>query len=56
MDWLMIAELIAKYGLPFVEKLIFNIENKVPVTTAEWDLLKAKIEIPGPVLIPERPA
>ena len=56
MDWLMIAELIARYGLPFVEKLIANAQNKVPVTMAEWELLKSKIEVSGETLIPERPA
>ena len=56
MDWMVIAELIARYGVPFVEKLLANAQNKTPVTLAEWDALKVKIAIPGEVLIPERPA
>jgi len=40
MDWATIAQLIITIGLPAVEKLIANIENKVPVTLAEIQQLR----------------
>jgi hypothetical protein len=55
MDWIALAGLIARYGLPFVEGLMENAANNKPVTLAEWQALKAKIEIPGEVLVPKRP-
>lgn len=55
MDWLTVAALIAKYGFPFVERIFSNAQNNTPVTQAEFDALKAKIEIPGEVLVPKRP-
>lgn len=41
MDWATIAQLIISIGLPAVEKLIANIENKTPVTLAEIQALSA---------------
>jgi hypothetical protein len=35
MDWATIAQLIITIGLPAVQKLIQNFENKTPVTAAE---------------------
>ena len=35
MDWLTVAQLIVSVGLPAVEKIIANWENKLPVTVAE---------------------
>lgn len=55
MDWVTAATLIAKYGIPFFEKLMQNAETKTPVTPAEWQNLTALIETPGDVLIPRRP-
>lgn len=55
MDWLTIATLIARYGVPFVEKLISNAKTQAPVTDLEWANLMALIETPGEVLIPKRP-
>jgi hypothetical protein len=40
MGWEEIAQLIITIGLPAVEKLISNIENKVPVTLAEFQALR----------------
>ena len=53
LTWLQIASLIAKYGLPFVEKLLSNAQNNVPVTAAEWDALKKCT--PFDSLVPVRP-
>ena len=55
MDWITIATLVARYGIPYVEKLIANAQNKVPVTPQEWQALTALIQTPGEVLIPKRP-
>ena len=41
MDWATIAQLIISIGLPAVEKLIANFENKTPVTLAEIQQLQA---------------
>lgn len=41
MDWLSIGTMVLQYGLPFVEKLIANWQNKTPVTVEEWNNLKA---------------
>lgn len=55
MDWITIATLIARYGIPFVEKLMSNAQNKAPVTPQEWQALTVLIQTPGEVLIPKRP-
>ena len=54
MDWMTLAALVAKYGIPFVERIIANAQNNKPVTLDEWNSLKTKIEIPGDVLIPPK--
>ena len=41
MTWDVIAGLIINYGLPFAEKMVALWSNKAPVTTTEWDALKA---------------
>lgn len=43
MGWDVIAGLALQYGLPFVEKLIANWENKTPVTSAEWAALSSLV-------------
>ena len=43
--WGAIAELVLTFGVPFVEKLISNSTNNIPVTAAEWATLKAKIAL-----------
>ncbi len=55
MTWLVVAELIAKYGFPFAEKLIQNAQNNVPVTADEWSKLRGLIETPFESLVPKRP-
>lgn len=40
MDWGTIANLIISIGLPAVEKLIQNFENKTPVTVAEIQAIR----------------
>ena len=52
LTWMQIAGLIVKYGFPFVEKLLSNAKNNVPVTTEEWDSLKKCV--PFDVLVPKR--
>jgi hypothetical protein len=52
--WGLIASVALKYGLPFAEKLIGNIQNNKPVTLDEWNALKAKAaltydQLPGGV-------
>lgn len=39
-DWATIASLIVQIGLPAVERLIANIENKAPVTLAEFQAIR----------------
>jgi hypothetical protein len=51
--WTVIAEIVVKYGVPFAEQLIANIQNNTPVTAAEWNTLAAKIETPFAVLVPK---
>lgn len=55
LDWVTLAALLARYGIPFVEKLMQNAETKTPVTPAEWQALSNLIETPGEILIPKRP-
>jgi hypothetical protein len=43
--WGAIAELALTFGVPFVEKIISNSQNNVPVTVAEWETLKTKIAL-----------
>lgn len=52
--WSVIAGLVAKYGVPFVEQLLTNITNKAPVTAAEWNTLTAKIQTPFDQLVPKQ--
>ena len=52
MDWMLVATLLLKYGEPFVEQLIENINNKTPVTPEEYAKLKEKLQITGDELIP----
>ena len=52
MDWLTIATLIARYGVPFVSSLIEKSEAKQPVTLAEWTALVSKIEKPFDSFVP----
>ena len=54
MDWMTIATLIAKYGLPFVDKLISNAANNTPVTPDEWQKQRALIETPFDALCPPK--
>ena len=54
MDWLTLATLIARYGIPWVEGIMENQANNKPVTMDEWKALKAKIAITGETLIPPR--
>lgn len=41
MDWAVIAQLIVQVGLPAVEKIITNWQNKAPVTVEEIQALRA---------------
>ena len=54
MTWIAVAELVGKYGIPFVEKLLANAQNNTPVTLDEWNSLKKLIETPFDVLVPPR--
>ena len=51
-SWLQVLGLVAKYGLPWVEKMIFNAQNNVPVSVEEWN--EAKKCIPFDQLVPKR--
>ncbi len=51
--WSVIASLVLKYGVPFVDQLIQNLKNNNPVTLDEWNALKAKIDTPFDVLVPK---
>lgn len=53
LTWGVIAQLIAQYGVPFVEQLLSNIQNNKPVDATEWAALKAKIATPFDVLVPK---
>lgn len=53
LTWLQVLALAAKYGLPWVEKIITNAQNNTPVTVEEWN--EAKKCIPFDVLVPQRP-
>ncbi len=54
MDWLTLATLIARYGIPWVEGIMENQANNKPVTMDEWKALKAKLAITGETLVPPR--
>lgn len=41
MDWGIIAQLIVQVGLPAVEKIIANWQNKAPVTVEEFQAVRA---------------
>jgi len=53
LTWVTVAQLVARYGVPFVTGLFQKIENKDPVTAAEWGTLSAKIETPFDTLVPK---
>lgn len=55
LTWSAVAALVIKYGLPFTEQLIANIQNNKPVDAAEWAALKAKIDTPFAALVPKQP-
>ena len=40
MNWITIAQLIAQYGIPFVENLWGKVSANSAPTQAEWDELK----------------
>jgi hypothetical protein len=40
--WGIVAGLVLSVGLPFVDHLIANAHNNVPVTPDEWAALRAK--------------
>jgi hypothetical protein len=54
MEWSVIATLIAKYGIPFVDQLIQNLQKQTPPTLEEWTALKAKVETPFDELVPKQ--
>lgn len=54
MTWIAVAELVGKYGIPFVEKLLANAQNNTPVTLDEWNSLKKLIETPFDALVPPK--
>ena len=54
MTWEVIASLIFRYGVPFVEHLIQNSKNNTVVSLESWAALTAKIQTPGYELIPKK--
>jgi hypothetical protein len=52
-SWSVVAGLVLKYGIPFVDQLIRNIQNDKPVTSEEWAALKVKIDTPFDELVPK---
>lgn len=40
MNWLLVADLVAKYGIEFVEKLMLLYVNNDPVTPEKWAELR----------------
>lgn len=53
LSWSIVATLIAKYGLPFVEQLVLNISTNQPVSPENWNALIAKINTPFNDLVPK---
>lgn len=51
--WSVVAQLVLRYGVPFVDQLITNIKNQAPVTPEEWTALRAKIATPFEALVPK---
>jgi hypothetical protein len=51
--WSIVASLVVKYGIPFTEQLIANIQNNKPVTAEEWNSLTTKINTPFATLVPK---
>lgn len=54
MDWAVIATLIARYGIPFVDQLIQNLQKQTPPTLEEWAQLKTKIDTSFDSLVPKQ--
>jgi hypothetical protein len=54
--WGALAALAYKFGFPVVAGIIKNAAEGKDPTPANWAELEAKIETPGEVLIPKRPA
>lgn len=53
-SWSVLATLIAKYGIPFVDQLITNMQKQTPPTLDEWAALKTKIDTPFDDLVPKQ--
>ena len=53
--WGGLAALAFKFGSPFVAKLIANSHAAADPTPEEWAKLDAEIDVPGEMLIPQRP-
>lgn len=53
--WTVVAQLIIKYGVPFVDQLITNMQKQGLPTLDEWNALKKKIDTPFDVLVPKQP-
>lgn len=53
--WAVVAQLVIKYGVPFADQLITNLQNQKPVDAATWAALKSKIDVPFAVLVPKQP-
>lgn len=53
LSWSVIASLVLKFGVPFVDQLITNIQNNTTPTPEAWASLKAKIDTPFEVLVPK---
>lgn len=54
MEWTVIATLVAKYGIPFVDQLITNMQKQTAPTLEEWTALKAKIDTSFDSLVPKQ--
>jgi hypothetical protein len=54
MEWAVVAQLIAQYGLPFAEFLIAKINTKGTVSPEEWASLKALANVNARQVLTER--
>lgn len=52
-SWTIVAQLIIKYGVPFVDNLIGNMQKQTVPTLDEWNALKAKIDTSFDSLVPK---
>lgn len=53
-SWAMVAQLVIKYGVPFVDNLIQNMQKQTPPTLEEWTALKTKINVDFETLVPKQ--